>query len=490
MKNMQAGNLFVCGFNGLKVNDEIKYLIHEKQIAGVILFRRNIESREQLKALTNALQQEAKLAGYTNPLLISIDEECGTVSRLSGLLTPFPGAMLLGATGDKQIVEKVYEALGTELLELGVNWNLAPIADVQNNELNPVIGVRSFGENPSEVGDYVGSAVTGLQKVGAIATLKHFPGHGDTSVDSHLSLPVIEHDEDRLEAIELVPFVKGIEAQAECVMAAHIHFPQFDADQIPASISNKVINGLLRSKLGFKGAVITDCMEMQAIKQSFGTEKACVMGVQAGVDFLLVSHTFETQKSSIKAVEQAIATGEITEQQFTTAYERVQKVIKHVGKVQPRTLDHTAISKQAFDKGVTVIREQEVHFDGSLNIVVLGEAVKTIAEDVVSTNSVLKQSLQNRSYQILTFEQALQAEGSLIVITQNATDSSMQQKQIQQLEAYQKSFVLIATKKPYDAKLTSKMAVCTFEPSVEALAAAFRIICDSQKSHGVLPVTI
>ena len=485
-----AGELFVCGFDGLTMNEEIKFLIREKHIAGVILFRHNIASREQLKALTNALQQEAKDAGYTKPLLITVDEECGTVSRLNGLITPFPGAMLLGATNDEELVEKVYGALANELLELGINWNLAPVVDVQNNRSNPVIGVRSFGEDAKQVGRFGVRALTGLQRGGVIATLKHFPGHGDTAVDSHLSLPVIPHDEKRLHEIELVPFKEGIRAQVDCIMAAHIHFPQIDDSQLPASISEKVMTGLLREQLEFDGAIITDCLEMKAISDSIGTEQACVKAVQAGVNFLLVSHTFEKQIASIEAVERGIAEGEISAQQLAIAFARIDKVVERVGQVQTQPIDATAVANQAFEQGVTVWQQHAIEFSASLPIFMLGTDVHTIAEDAVSAASIVKRALAGREVQWLTFEECRSAKQPFIVITQNAADDAKQIEQLQQLEQSAKQFAVIATKKPYDAALTSRMTICTFEPSKQALQVAFAILLNNQKAQGIMPVSI
>lgn len=485
----RAGQLFVCGFDGTEVNENIRFLIHEKRIAGVIIFRRNIASRVQLKQLTADLQREAKRAGYTKPLLITLDEECGTVSRLEGLIPPFPGAMLQAATGDEQLIYDIHYALAAELRELGINWNLAPVADIQNNAQNPVIGVRSFGEQPKQVGALAVQAVKGQQQNGVIATLKHFPGHGDTAVDSHVGLPVIPHDEARLHAVELEPFKQGIAENVDCIMAAHIHFPQFDEDILPASISPKVIQGLLRDQLGFKGSVITDCMEMHAIMDSFGTAEACIRAVQAGVDFLLVSHTFTVQCEAIEAVEQAIIQGRITEAQLQQAVARIEQTAERAK--QPYTMNsgHCQLAVQAFEQGVTLLNARPQKWRIPLRIVLIGADNKTIAEDAVSLPYTISKATAE-PLQWLTVEEAIALQQPCIVITQNAMDSAAHREQMQLLEQTAMDFAVIAVKKPYDAALTTRPVICTYEPSVQALQVAFAQLLHDQPSTGRLPVTI
>ncbi|MEI2401057.1 glycoside hydrolase family 3 N-terminal domain-containing protein, partial [Paenibacillus phytohabitans] len=216
----KVGQLMVVGFKGIKASDEIKELICEHHVGGIILFARNIGTPQEILSLTNELQQVAKDAGHEHPLLICIDQENGVVRRLGEGTTIFPGAMLLGATGEPEHAYQVGVATGKELKALGINWNLAPVMDVNNNPANPVIGVRSFGESADKVSEFGRMAMKGMQEAGIITTLKHFPGHGDTNVDSHLDLPVISHNINRLEQIELRPFIDSIKAGADTIMSA------------------------------------------------------------------------------------------------------------------------------------------------------------------------------------------------------------------------------------------------------------------------------
>jgi beta-N-acetylhexosaminidase len=233
----------------------------------------------------------------------------------------------LGAIGSVDIAYQVAEATGNELRGLGINMNLAPVVDVNNNPANPVIGVRSFGEEPSLVARLGSAMVKGYKAAGMISCLKHFPGHGDTTIDSHLSLPVIPYTLQRLEALELVPFRSGIEAGAESVMIAHIAFPNLmEQSTLPATLSPSIAKELLREHLNFKGVILSDCMEMRAISDRFGTEQAVVMALKAGIDLVLVSHEYKRQRASIQAIQAAVQSHELTTNEVRRAAERVLKL--------------------------------------------------------------------------------------------------------------------------------------------------------------------
>src|SRR5438270_1735241 len=228
----QIGQLLMVGFLGTTPSEEVIDMIQRYHVGGIILFSRNIQNPLQVFELTQSLQTIAREAGHRQPLLIAIDQENGNVRRLGQDATIFPGNMALGATGSEQLTYDIALATGQELKALGINMNLAPVVDINNNPANPVIGVRSFGEDPSEVARLAAASVRGHRAAGIIATLKHFPGHGDTAVDSHYALPTISSTLQRLEEVELVPFRSGIEAGAPSVMIAHIHFPSLMQDKV------------------------------------------------------------------------------------------------------------------------------------------------------------------------------------------------------------------------------------------------------------------
>src|SRR5712692_4703955 len=256
----QIGQVLMVGFSGSTPSQEIIDLIQRFHIGNILLFSRNLRDAQQVLELTQSLQQIAKEAGQPYPLLIAIDQENGIVQRLGEAVTIFPGNMALGAIGSEEVVYKVALATGRELKALGINMNLAPVVDINNNPANPVIGVRSFGEDPHLVARLGAAMVKGFHAAGILSCLKHFPGHGDTAVDSHLALPTIPHTFERLEAVELVPFRSGVEAGADSVMIAHISFPALTHQEaLPATVSPALVRGLLREKLGFDGVIISDC---------------------------------------------------------------------------------------------------------------------------------------------------------------------------------------------------------------------------------------
>ncbi|WP_410768228.1 beta-N-acetylhexosaminidase [Fontibacillus sp. BL9] len=319
----KIGQLFICGFHGLEADEQIKTLTKDYHIGGTVYFRRNVESVSQLAALSSGLQQLPR-KNPEIPLFISIDQEGGMVARLDHEgMSRIPGNMTLGAAGDPQLTEAAAVLAAKEMLALGINFNFAPCIDVNNNPSNPVIGVRSFGEDPVKVAEHGNAAIRGYQQTGVIATAKHFPGHGDTAVDSHRGLAVVPHDKERLGKVELLPFREAIAAGVDAIMTAHVIFPAFEPEEIPATLSRRVLTDLLRGELGYEGVIVTDCLEMHAISKSCGIPEGAVAAIEAGADIVLVSHTLQDQIAAIKAVTEAVLSGRISEKRIDQSVERV-----------------------------------------------------------------------------------------------------------------------------------------------------------------------
>lgn len=513
----KIGQLLVVGFLGEKVNEEIRTLIHEFHIGAVILFSRNLGSPEQVLKLTTDLQKEAKKAGYTHPLLITIDQENGIVQRLTEGVTTVPGAMLIGATQKPEAAFKAAYVTAKELKVLGINWNLAPVVDVNNNAENPVIGVRSYGEDPQQVAAFAKEAMRGMQKANVITTLKHFPGHGDTNTDSHLDLPVIQHDLKRLNEVELVPFKACIAAGADIVMSAHVYFPALEANEnMPATLSKHVITGLLREELQFDGVITTDCMEMDAIANGIGTVEGCIRAIEAGVDFVMVSHKFPLQKQTILAVEEAIQQGRLSEKRIDESINRINKLREHYISWDDVLFDfnvpsfvggreHQAEMKAIFDSGITVVKGH-----GALN-----KAVKTLIISPITDNitlvedqkgtelniakcfSRIEMELDEISYKlnesIESIEQIVQIAKEyeqIIVFTINIARYYEQKVLIEKLQQLNIKLHFIAARSPYDISFVTKAEtiICTYEltkPVIESLCA---YLMDGYALNGSLPV--
>ncbi|MBU1143018.1 MAG: beta-N-acetylhexosaminidase, partial [Firmicutes bacterium] len=271
----KIGQLFMFGFDATDVNDHAIKLIKEYRIGNVILFARNIKTPEQVFKLNQNLQK-LSLKELGIPLFISIDQEGGMVSRITSGATFFPGAMTIAATNDVHNAYLSGKYMGLELINLGINMNFAPVLDVNNNPKNPVIGVRSFSDQPKMVAEYGSAFIKGLQE-NVIATGKHFPGHGDTHIDSHLALPKVAYGMDRLNPVELVPFKHAIQNGIQAMMSSHIDFPALTENGLPTTLSKKCMTGFLREELGFEGLIVTDGMQMKAIQDNYTTVGASLM---------------------------------------------------------------------------------------------------------------------------------------------------------------------------------------------------------------------
>lgn len=318
----KIGQLFVAGFPGEEPSEEFLGLVRKYKVGNVILFSRNISSRHQLAQLTKGLFREIEGSAGVMPL-ISIDEEGGVVSRMPEDTAIMPSALAQAGTGDGQAVCQAARIVGEELKALGVNFNLAPVLDINSNSANPVIGVRSFGETPEQVGRFGEMAVKGYLEAGILCSGKHFPGHGDTDQDSHLALPVVSADRELLARRELAPFASLIGKGLPAVTIGHVIVPALEPEQVPCTLSRRVVTGLLREEMKFDGLVISDCMEMAAVREYYGVSRGAVEGLKAGIDLIFISHTASAVEEAVLAVRKAVEDGELP-------MERVDDAVAHI----------------------------------------------------------------------------------------------------------------------------------------------------------------
>jgi beta-N-acetylhexosaminidase len=311
-----ASRCILPGFEGPVAPDWVRRRLAEG-LGGVVLYAWNVESPEQLQRLA------AELCSERDDVVVAIDEEGGDVTRLEAPTgSSYPGNAALGVVDDVELSERVATSLGAELAAVGVNLDLAPVADVNTNPQNPVIGIRSFGSDADLVGRHVGAFVRGLQSAGVAACAKHFPGHGDTSVDSHHALPVVE----ALDEQALRPFRAAIEAGVRSIMTAHIVVRSLG--EIPATMSREILNDLLRGDLGFAGMVVTDALEMKAISDTVGVEAGAVRAIAAGADALCLGHDlFDESVVAVRdALVEAVQSGRLPEERLADAAARVAAV--------------------------------------------------------------------------------------------------------------------------------------------------------------------
>jgi beta-N-acetylhexosaminidase len=298
----EIGQLLVAGFNGTGIPSELKSLVREFGLGGVILFARNVADPEQVAELAF----EASRLDPEVPLWVSVDQEGGRVARLKAPFTEWPPMATLGRSGDAALAGRFARALASELKAVGITLDYAPVLDIHTNAKNPVIGDRALAENAGDVASLGAAIVRALQADGVAACGKHFPGHGDTSSDSHLELPLVEHPPDRLRAVEFVPFRAAIDAQVAAIMTAHLLVPAID-DQRPATLSKRIVTGILRDELGFDGVILSDDLEMKAIADQYAVPSAAVLAIDAGCDAVLIcSGDHDVQASALEALVHAV----------------------------------------------------------------------------------------------------------------------------------------------------------------------------------------
>lgn len=301
------GQLLIGSLPGKTVTPEIRSLAREFSLGGVILFGRNIEAPEQVAELSHDVQGLA----VDVPLWISVDQEGGRVARLRAPFTEWPPMAVLGRSGSPQLARRFANALAAELRAVGMTLDFAPVLDINTNPKNPVIGDRALASDAETVGRLGRAIIQGLQEGGVAACGKHFPGHGDTSADSHVELPIVEHAPDRIRRVECVPFRQAVEADVAFMMTAHVLVPALDETR-PATLSRQVVHGLLRDELGFGGVILSDDLEMKAIAATVPPPEAAVAAVAAGCDGVLVcSGDVDMQAATLEALVRAVEQGRV-----------------------------------------------------------------------------------------------------------------------------------------------------------------------------------
>ena len=312
----------MAGFQGATIPDELRALSREFDLGGVVLFGRNVEAPEQVAELA----YEVQALGREAPLWVSVDQEGGRVARLGTPFTAWPPMSSLGRCGDVSLARRFARSLARELKAVGISLDYAPVLDVHTNVRNPVTGDRALSENADDVARLGAAIIEGLQAEGVAACGKHFPGHGDTSEDSHAELPVVEHPLERLRDVELVPFRAAIDHGVACLMTAHVLFPALD-DARPATLSRDIVTELLRVELGFTGIIATDDMSMKAIAGDRSLECATVEAIAAGCDLaLLCEPNIDEQVCAIEAVIRAVEQEELSSERIDEARLRNQRV--------------------------------------------------------------------------------------------------------------------------------------------------------------------
>jgi beta-N-acetylhexosaminidase len=312
------GQLLMTGVEGTEVTRETELFLRETGAGGVILFAGNYEDPKQLAAFVRDLRQAAE-----QDLIVSVDQEGGRVARLGRPFTEIPPMGALRGRGDgEELAERLGALLGTELSAVGINLDFSPVLDVSSNPFNSVIGDRAMSSDPEEVASFGCALIRGLQAQGVAACGKHFPGHGDTDVDSHLGLPVLPHTRSRFDSLELIPFRAAIEAGVASMMTSHLMIPNLDREA-PVTVSRPITTGILRRELGFEGLIFTDDLTMKGITCRYTPGEAAWRAVAAGADVALVCHDPEAQRAALEGLRRAVGEGWIAMPQLSAAMVRI-----------------------------------------------------------------------------------------------------------------------------------------------------------------------
>lgn len=517
----KIGQIVHCGFSGPTSDENINNLIKEYHIGGVILFGRNITSSKQILELTQELQSYSKI-----PLLTGIDQEGGMVVRIEENFATAPGSMAIAATGKVEYAKKLAYNTGQQLVSLGINMNYAPCIDVNNNPLNPVIGVRAYGDQPEQVSLYGNKTIDGHRNAKVISVAKHFPGHGDTNVDSHLGMPVVSHSRERIDSVELVPFKRAIENNVDSIMISHVSFIAIDNSNIPATLSKKVVTDLLKEEMNYGGVAMTDCMEMKAIIDQYGMGEASVLAIEAGIDTVLISHTYKYQVEALESLYKACESGRISEKRLNDAvlrnlelktkvdvpnldisYEEATKFLEieekqsFVEKVSQESI--TMINSDSFkvlnsDDKVTVfwtdikmwVEVDEMISQASTIGQLLKEEIKDINEFILKTNPLKEQQEEYLNKAKKSLEE--DKDHKFIITTYNGTHNKGQINFVNEMLKLTDNVIVVALRNPYDILMIEdiKTYIIAYESKLKAIKSVVNILIGKEEATGVCPVEL
>ncbi|MES9519980.1 glycoside hydrolase family 3 protein [Streptomyces capoamus] len=496
-------------------------LVAKYRVGGIIYFTwaHNTRDPHQIAGLSDGIQRASLDQPRGLPVLIATDQEHGAVCRIGRPATLFPGAMAIGAGGSRSDARALGRISGAELRAMGINQDYSPDADVNVNPANPVIGVRSFGADPEAVAELVAAEVRGYQAAGVAATAKHFPGHGDTAVDSHYGFPVITHSRELWEELDAVPFRAAIRAGIDSVMTAHIQFPALDGSGDPATLSRPIVTGILRGELGYDGVVITDSLGMQGVRTKYGDDRVPVLALQAGVDQLLNPPSLDVAWNAVLA---AVRGGELTEARLDESILRILRLKARRGLfddpwADPAGVDgtvgtpaHLARAGRIAERTTTLL----VNEDGTLpldrrrqhRLLVVGADPASPSGTTGPPTGVLAAALTELGFtatalstgtapSAATVDKAVAAAqdaDAVVVATYNVTASSTQRTLVERLLGTGRPVVAVAVRNPYDVAQLPAVPAClaTYCWTDVELRAAARVLAGRVRPRGRLPVPV
>ena len=507
----KVGQMIGFAFKGTEYTEELKMQIEEMKVGLVILFKDNCANPKQVFDLNKEINKHAKI-----PPFISLDQEGGMVARVTEGITQSPGAMPISATRNPKNAYKLAYNMGRELQMLGFNFNFAPVGDVNNNPKNPVINVRSYSEDPDIVSEYVVEAVNGYSDALMMSSIKHFPGHGDTAVDSHIGLPVVDFDKKRLYEMELKPFIKAKELDLPGIMVSHVLFTKYD-DKYPSTLSKKVVQGLLRDEIGYEGLVVTDSLTMKAVFDNFTIEEIAEVGFNSGDDILLMcgARDINLQRNFFDAAVKLVKEGKIKEEVLDRAVERIFKYKKQF--IRPMANDFKDIEKDLCNKEAVEFSEKVsldsiTLIDDNKRLLPISKEEKTlivfpkiqvvtlVENDEMGLMSLaefmpfacdkiyMPLSPENVDKELLLKKQ--EEYDKIIYCSYNACFNPEQAALINSLD--KNKLIVIAIRTPYDYGVLENVStyICSYEATPLAFKSLAKVLSGEAEAKGKIPVTI
>lgn len=496
----KVGQMLMFAFHGTEYNDQLNTFINELNLGGVICFARNIESVDQVSKLNRTIQSKSKV-----PMFISLDQEGGPVKRVISGITSLPGAMSLAST-DRSKIYEITKAVGSDLKNLGFNINCAPVGDINNNPLNPVINSRSYSDDPKIVAKCSEAAFKGFQDGGILPTMKHFPGHGNTNVDSHIGLPVIELEKEEVEKTELVPFINAIDKGIDGIMMSHILFKAYD-DKFPSSLSKKIINDLLIEQLGFKGLIVTDSLTMGAIYTRFSIEEIVYNGINAGNDILVFCGRADIneQRQIYNTFLELVKGGKISIERVNRSVEKILKlkekyVEKDINLADINLPINNILSKSLHEEAITLVKDNNLlPLKKEEKVLLIFPEIKlyslvdnanqkyeTLNKYINVEEIIINQDLNNLDEIIKTMPNY----DKIILATYNINKDDYQTKVFNILD--KDKVIVISMRSPYDILHLNgvRSYVCAYELTKESLEALARCLYGELEFKGKLPIII
>jgi len=510
----KVGQLFLVYFDGTSLSPDLERMITEYHVGGIIIFPHNLNTLRDLALLISDAQQAAAGNEPHIPLFVAADQEGWPIWRLPNGATVFPSNMALGATDSVEDARLMAQVMAEEMIALGINMNLAPVMDVNSNPANPIIGTRSFGSSPDLVSRLGTAMIETYQSHGIVATAKHFPGHGDTSADSHLELPTVEHNLERLEAVELPPFQAAISAGVDCIMTAHVHVPALDGEpDRPATLSSPVLQGLLRKQMGFQGLIATDSLGMLGITSRYDLPTATVLAFEAGADLLLFGHDPghppSEQRAAYEKLLNLVEHGTITMSRLDDSVRRILQVKLRRGILDweaeglDRSLEmigapeHLAAARRVALDSITLVRD-----DGGLlplppeaSILViyprggagLGQAILHRAP-----HTTLFEVSEDPTWQEVIHATDRAGHAELVVVGTRNVLQQPDQAQLVQTLLEERPLVVVALDLPYDLSSYPEAStyLATYGRAPVSLEALADVLFGAEAPRGRLPVEL